>query len=122
MYVAESDEQAYQEVAEYLPQSYSWGESKFPIEKIGDHDVVTRGERDPKQKMFARLRHHIDGWLEQNIAYVGSPEPVIAKIQASHARLDYDVFGGRFRFGPMPDTMVEKSIELFGKKVIPAFR
>lgn len=122
VYVAETDEQAYEEVAAYLPQSYSWGEEKFGIEKIGDHDMAARGHRDPKQEMFLKLRSGIDAWIEQNIAYVGSPETVIAKIEASRATLGYDVFGGRFRFGPMPDTLVERSIELFGRKVIPAFR
>ena len=128
VYVAETDEQAYEEVAAYLPQSYSWGEEKFPIIRIGDPNMRRDEEPEPGiekrgkgREIFEGMRTGIDFWLENNIAYVGSPETVIRKLEESHKAIGYDVFGGRFRFGPIPDHLVENSLRLFGEKVMPAF-
>jgi len=126
VYVAETDEQAYQEVGPYLPQAYSWGEGKYPVGQIGAKDtyIPVENEAPDKQvgfKMHHGMRSHIDFWLENNLAYVGSPATVVRKIRESQRLIGYSVFGGRFRFGPMPSHLVEKSLSLFGTKVIPQF-
>ena len=71
--------------------------------------------------MFRGMRTGIDFWLENNLAYVGSPETVIQRVKAAQKLTGFDVFGARFRFGAMSDEMVMNSIRLFGEKVIPAF-
>jgi alkanesulfonate monooxygenase SsuD/methylene tetrahydromethanopterin reductase-like flavin-dependent oxidoreductase (luciferase family) len=126
VYVAETDEQACEEAALYLPQAYTWGEEKFQTVKLGTRETYTKAETDiPDRKKgretFMNMRTGIDFWLEHNLAYVGSPETVIRRIEETHKMMGYDVFGGRFRFGPMPDHLLEKSLRLFGEKVIPAF-
>ena len=126
VYVAETDEQAYTEAASYLPLAYSWGEGKFSIPQIGAQQFANREEpSDPKQEigrdMFTGMRTGIDFWLEHNLAYIGSPDTVIRKIEETQKSMGYDVFGGRFRFGPIPEHLVEKSIRLFGEHVIPHF-
>ena len=126
VYVAETDEQAYEEVAPYLPEAYSWGENKFSIAQIGTRKFANKEEADePNRKMgremFTGMRTGIDFWLKHNLAYVGSPETVIRKIEETQKSIGYDVFGGRFKFGPIPDHLVERSLRLFGEKVIPAF-
>ena len=126
VYVAESDEQAYYEVASYLPQAYSWGENKFPIAHLGTRESAYEPEADNPDRIRGRqmmtgTKTGIDFWLEHNLGYVGSPETVIRKIEESQEKIGYEIFGPRFRFGPMPNQMVEKSIRLFGEKVIPAF-
>lgn len=124
VYVAESDEQAYEEAAPYLPQTYTWGEEKFPgLARLGSKDegVELNPTRLKTIEMLAGMRSGIDFWLEHNLAYVGSPETVIRRIQESHKSMGYDVFAGRFRFGPIPDHLVENSLRLFGEKVMPAF-
>ena len=125
VHVAETDEQAYEEAAPYLPEAYSWGEEKFPISVIGTEDFSNkevRPDRQLGQDMFMGMRTGIEFWLEHNLAYVGSPETVTRKIEESHKLIGYDVFGGRFKYGPMPDHLVEKSLRLFGEKVIPQFK
>ena len=67
------------------------------------------------------MRTGIDYWLENNLAYVGSPETVIQRIKEVQKLTGINILGGRFRFGAMPDEMVMNSIRLFGEKVIPAF-
>ena len=67
------------------------------------------------------MRSGIDFWLENNLAYVGSPETVIQRIREAQKVTGLNVFGARFRFGAMSDEKVMNSISLFGKKVIPAF-
>ena len=71
--------------------------------------------------MMRGMRTGIDFCLENNLAYVGSPETIIQRIREVQKLTSCDVFGARFRFGAMPDEMVMNSIRLFGEKVIPAF-
>jgi alkanesulfonate monooxygenase SsuD/methylene tetrahydromethanopterin reductase-like flavin-dependent oxidoreductase (luciferase family) len=71
--------------------------------------------------MFRGTRSGIDFWLENGLAYVGSPETVIQRIREAQKVTGFDMLGVRFRFGAMSDEMVMNSIRLFGEKVIPAF-
>ncbi|MBT3549669.1 MAG: hypothetical protein HN485_00985, partial [Rhodospirillaceae bacterium] len=59
--------------------------------------------------------------LEQGLAIVGSPETVIKKLQEGQAKIGYDIFCTNHDIGKMPSDMVNNSIQLFGKEVIPAF-
>ena len=124
VYVAETDEQAYEEAAPYLPQAYSWGEEKFPnLARLGFEDLKDErhATRLKTREMIAGMGSGVDFWLEHNLAYVGSPETVIQRIEETHKTMGYDVFGGRFRFGAIPDHLLENSLRLFGEKVMPAF-
>jgi alkanesulfonate monooxygenase SsuD/methylene tetrahydromethanopterin reductase-like flavin-dependent oxidoreductase (luciferase family) len=122
-YVAETDEQAYKEIATYLPQAYAWGDNKYnSIPKIGYFNVAPGDtQRQEGQAMFRGTRSGIDFWLENGLAYVGSPETVIQRIREAQKVTGFDMLGVRFRFGAMSDEMVMNSIRLFGEKVIPAF-
>lgn len=125
--VADSDEEALHEASKYLHFAYSWGEEKFPIVRIGSREFYSDKEVDTPDKqlaakMFTGMRTGIDFWLKYNLAYVGSPSTVAKKIEEAREKMGFDVFGGRFRFGPIPDDMVKKSIRLFGEKVMPALR
>ena len=55
------------------------------------------------------------------LVLVGSPETVIRALQAGQQRMGYDVFCTNHQIGRMPSELVDRSIELFGKEVIPAF-
>ena len=123
VYVAETDEQAYEEASLYLPQAYTWGEDKFPVPKIGtqviqeeDSELYRRG-----RAMFAGMKTGVDFWTEHGLAHVGSPETITRRLEKQQELCGFDVFGARFRMGPMSNELVEKSITLFGEKVMPAF-
>lgn len=127
VYVAETDEQALEEAAKYLPQAYCWGEERHDVVSVGGDKFVAKNEaQDPERvlatKMFAGMRTGMDFWLEHNLAYVGSPETVARKIADAKELIGFDVFGGRFRFGAMPQNLLLDSLRRFGEQVIPALR
>lgn len=43
------------------------------------------------------------------------------RLEAHQKLIGFDIFSARFRFGGLPNELVESSIKLFGEKVIPAF-
>ena len=63
----------------------------------------------------------VDFWLKHGLAHVGSPETVIRRLEEQQKLIGFNAFGGRFRWGPMPNEMAEKSLRLFAKEVMPAF-
>jgi alkanesulfonate monooxygenase SsuD/methylene tetrahydromethanopterin reductase-like flavin-dependent oxidoreductase (luciferase family) len=78
-------------------------------------------ERVELRRVFKERNNNYPFWIENGLAVVGSPETVIRKLQEQHERLGLDVFCAQHGFGHMSPQMVKKSIELFGKEVIPAF-
>ena len=59
---------------------------------------------------------------ENGLTLVGSPDTVIRKLEEGARTIGYDIFCTNHRVGRMPEPLVQKSIELFGKEVIPAFK
>jgi alkanesulfonate monooxygenase SsuD/methylene tetrahydromethanopterin reductase-like flavin-dependent oxidoreductase (luciferase family) len=122
VYVAETDEQAYEEAALYLPQSYTWGDQKFSNTVIGEEkNLEATSATQRRNEIRAGQRSGVDYWIENELAYVGSPESVIRSLEKSQKLVGYDLFGGTFRHGPMPEDLVMKNLKLFGEKVMPAF-
>ena len=128
VYVAETDEQAREEAARYLTQAYAWGEDVIQRSQVGRHlgsvhgDLVKdTSERTRRMRTFEELAKGIDYWIDQGLAHVGSPETIIRRLEQAQKLIGFDTFGGRFRWGPIPDELVEKSLTLFGEKVMPAF-
>ena len=122
VYVAETDEQAREEVEPYLVQFYTYGidvleRTRFGMQR-GDHGSLYRKRGS---KIFDDMATGIDFWLENDLALVGSPETIIRRLEKSQQLVGFDLFGSDFRSGPMPDEMVEKSMTLFAKEVMPAF-
>jgi alkanesulfonate monooxygenase SsuD/methylene tetrahydromethanopterin reductase-like flavin-dependent oxidoreductase (luciferase family) len=93
-----------------------WGSSAGGMGRDGDrpHDAErARGLQEMSQSFeFA---------LDSGLAIVGSPDTVIRKLEQGRRDIGYDVLCGNFEIGAMPRDMVSKSIELFGKEVMPAF-
>jgi probable LLM family oxidoreductase len=54
--------------------------------------------------------------------YVGSPETVARKIAATARALGISRFDLKYSFGPMPHALLMRSIELYGREVIPRVR
>lgn len=50
----------------------------------------------------------------------GSPDTVVAKIEALRERLGFNVFIGEYSFGELPFEVVQHSYELLAGKVVPA--
>ncbi|MCH8061984.1 MAG: hypothetical protein IH861_05730, partial [Chloroflexi bacterium] len=73
------------------------------------------------RRIFRERSTSYDFWIDNGIALVGSPDTVIRKMQEQRDLIGHDVFCAQHVFGSMSASVVEKSIKLFGKEVIPAF-
>jgi alkanesulfonate monooxygenase SsuD/methylene tetrahydromethanopterin reductase-like flavin-dependent oxidoreductase (luciferase family) len=129
VHVAETDELAHEQARRYLGTGAArigagpiantrigWGSSPRGMGRDSDlPDAKARGET--MEQAAKSYEFNIDNGL----ALVGSPETIARRLQEGQARMGYDVFCTNHHIGRMPEELVERSIELFGKEVIPAF-
>jgi alkanesulfonate monooxygenase SsuD/methylene tetrahydromethanopterin reductase-like flavin-dependent oxidoreductase (luciferase family) len=101
-YVAETDEQARTEL---------WPDYKIMRDRIGKE----RGWPPMGRDEFVSEADH--GSL-----YVGSPETVARKIAATVKALGLSRFQLKYSAGPLPHDRLMRSIELYGRKVVPMVR
>jgi probable LLM family oxidoreductase len=101
-YVADTDEAAREEL---------WPDYKTMRDRIGKE----RGWPPMGRDEFVREADH--GSL-----YVGSPETVARKIAATVKTLGVSRFQLKYSAGPLPHEKLMKSIELYGRKVVPLVR
>lgn len=132
IHVAETDELAREEAEQNLIGSNPAVGDVAGVERLGDKkvgygDVAGRlntagtPEREELMRVFQQCAISYDFWIDNGIAIVGSPETVIAKIQAQHQLIGHDIFSARHRFGRMSEEFARKSLRLFGREVMPAF-
>jgi alkanesulfonate monooxygenase SsuD/methylene tetrahydromethanopterin reductase-like flavin-dependent oxidoreductase (luciferase family) len=122
VHVAETDEIARAEAEQALLVSRSLGRDGIARTRIGfkgNDDSPTNRELG---RVFQGMSSSYDFWIDNGLALVGSPETVTRQLKDQHARIGYDIFCANHRFGPLPAEHSLKSLELFGKEVIPAFR
>jgi probable LLM family oxidoreductase len=101
-YVADSDAQAREEL---------WPDYKTMRDRIGKE----RGWPPMGRDEFVQEADH--GSL-----YVGSPETVARKIAASVQTLGIARFQLKYSAGPLPHEKLMRSIELYGRRVVPLVR
>jgi probable LLM family oxidoreductase len=106
---------------------------------VHSHGFVGESDREAREALFAdykRMRDRIGaerGWppltrdhFEQEIAhgslYVGSPETVARKIVATVQALGLSRFDMKYSAGPLSHAKMMRSIELYGRRVIPLVR
>ena len=126
VYVAETDEQAYEEASEYIIHTSQQGQKvegnpRVMRTKIGWKGNPGTGSYADLNQTFGGMATNIDFWIDNGLAHVGSPETVIGRLEAQQKLLGHDIFSARFKFGGLPNDLVDKSIRLFGEKVLPAF-
>jgi alkanesulfonate monooxygenase SsuD/methylene tetrahydromethanopterin reductase-like flavin-dependent oxidoreductase (luciferase family) len=84
-----------------------------------------RPDASPERKEVARIYSEstkgYDFWVGEGLAFVGSPETVIAAIERQQKLIGYDVLLAHHHITTMPDELVNRSLKLFGERVIPAF-
>src|SRR5207244_525025 len=78
-------------------------------------DVVERGQN------FQEAAKDYDFATREGLYIVGSPDTVIKKLEGDLVTIGYDLLAGDHQLGGMPKDLVEKSLRLLGKHVIPAF-
>jgi alkanesulfonate monooxygenase SsuD/methylene tetrahydromethanopterin reductase-like flavin-dependent oxidoreductase (luciferase family) len=132
VHVAETDEKAHEEAREYLvapdgaavrvgggpiaETRIGWGSNARGMGRDSERpDDKARGET------MRQAAQSYDFNIDNGLAVVGSPDTVIRKLQEGKSAIGYDIFCTNHGIGRMPEDLVKKSIELFGKEVIPAF-
>jgi alkanesulfonate monooxygenase SsuD/methylene tetrahydromethanopterin reductase-like flavin-dependent oxidoreductase (luciferase family) len=129
VHVAPTDEQAHAEAREFLVTGgerigggpiaqtrIGWGSHQRGMGRDSERtDNAARG------RTMAEAARSYEFATDNGIALVGSPETVARRLQEGQARMGYDVFCTNHQVGRMPRELVDRSIELFGKEVIPAF-
>jgi probable LLM family oxidoreductase len=101
-YVADTDDQAREEL---------WPDYKAMRDRIGKE----RGWPPMGRDEFVRE-------AEQGSLYVGSPETVARKIAATVKTLGASRFQLKYSAGPLPHEKLMRSIELYGRRVVPLVR
>ena len=130
VHVAATDQQAHDEAREFVAAGAERvGGGPIAQTRIGwgshARGMGTDSERaDNKARgqTMAQAARDYDFNISKGLAIVGSPSTVIQRLRAGQDQIGYDVFCTNHQIGRMPREMVERSIELFGKEVIPAFQ
>jgi len=114
------------------------GKPELPV-GVHSHGFVGETDAQAQEDLFAdykRMRDKIGaerGWppmsradFEREIAhgslYVGAPETVARKIVATVKALDLSRFEMKYSAGPLSHEKMMRSIELYGRRVIPLVR
>jgi alkanesulfonate monooxygenase SsuD/methylene tetrahydromethanopterin reductase-like flavin-dependent oxidoreductase (luciferase family) len=129
VHVAPTDEQAHEEARLYLaPGAERVGGGPIAQTRIGWGSHARgmgadseRADNKARGQTMAQAARDYQFNIDNGLALVGSPQTVIKRLQAGIERMGYDVFCTNHQLGRMPHDMVDRSIELFGREVIPAF-
>ena len=115
-YVAETEEQARADAKPAL----DWNLDMIQWRRTFDTGSEVWEKMEDFRKARTELPPSFD-YLAENRAFIGSPDQVIAKIKALQDE-GIELFGCNFSFGGMPQEKVLKSMRLFAKEVMPAFK
>jgi alkanesulfonate monooxygenase SsuD/methylene tetrahydromethanopterin reductase-like flavin-dependent oxidoreductase (luciferase family) len=118
VHVAGTDELARQEAEQYMLRGI-----QGPAQ--ADRYLRLPSDASPDMREIARIYHEtsksVDFWYDEGLAFVGSPQTVLAGIRAQQQRLGYDVLLTNHQFDEMPRELSLRSMRLFGEHVIPMF-
>jgi len=101
-HVAETDEQAREEYWPFYDEMY--------------------GRLGRERGWGPTTREHFDAEVDAGALYVGAPETVAQKIAATVRTLEAQRFDLKYATGSMPHTLLMRSIELYGTRVMPRVR
>jgi alkanesulfonate monooxygenase SsuD/methylene tetrahydromethanopterin reductase-like flavin-dependent oxidoreductase (luciferase family) len=114
------------------------GKPELPV-GVHSHGFVGETDAEAKDALFSdykRMRDkigaergwpplsraHFDAEIEGGSLYVGSPETVARKIVGTVKALGVSRFDLKYSAGPLSHEKMMRSIELYGRKVIPLVR
>lgn len=119
IHVAETDEQARAEAEPHLLEGGLIGKDSkrrsVELAKIGTPEM------NEISRILKASTESYDFWIDEGLAFVGSPETVSRMVAEQSQKAGYDVLIGMHNIGKMPHALARRSMELFGQAVIPAF-
>lgn len=124
--VDETDDKAMETAEKYLPGMFNLGIDKLKATRVGlgTGQYLTGPEdsvdNQTRREVFAGVRKSHEFAIKSGVAVVGSPETVARRIREQNQLMSgLDVYCAEFDLG-MPTHLIERSIDLFGRHVIPA--
>jgi len=117
IYIADTDEQAWQEATPQLIRFWQLAtDNVWRGDSVSTDDLPRLTERYPYYPGGLTVER-LDEW---GTSLIGSPDTVIKKARAMLATAKPDCLVGMFSFGGLKHEQAMHSLELFGTKVIPA--
>jgi alkanesulfonate monooxygenase SsuD/methylene tetrahydromethanopterin reductase-like flavin-dependent oxidoreductase (luciferase family) len=120
VHVAETDERARAEAEPFLREGI--------LGQAGVARAVSLrpDEKNPAMLEIARIAletsRSYDFWIDEGLAFIGSPKTVERLLREQQSRMGYDIFCAHHQITSMPAGLALASLQLFGDAVIPAFR
>lgn len=117
-------------------EKFGFGELPVGVHAPG---FVAETDAEARELLFPYMKANRDrigrerGWppmsreaferdADQGALHVGSPDTVAAKIADTVRTLGLQRFDLKYSSGPMPDSLLRKTIELYGTEVVPRVR
>jgi alkanesulfonate monooxygenase SsuD/methylene tetrahydromethanopterin reductase-like flavin-dependent oxidoreductase (luciferase family) len=127
VYVDESDEKALATALHRAARAYEGFLAKPEPgvtfeERVRNHASKFIGRGEPGASEIMTNLFDPKYLLKHDLVFIGSPATVTQKIQAAAEAGLFNVFMGEFNFADLPEGDLQRSIRLFGEKVIPALR
>ena len=72
-------------------------------------------------RIYLETAKSYDFWIDEGLAFVGSPQTVARAIERQQQLCGYEVLLTHHQIPGMPSEMTTKSLRLFGERVIPEF-
>ncbi len=117
IHVAETDALAREEAEQYMLRGL--------IGKAGVQRALNLSPEDAASastveicRVYLETSKSYDFWLDEGLAFIGSPETVMKQIRAQQKRCGYDILLLNHTFEDMPDELITKSIRLCGETVL----
>jgi alkanesulfonate monooxygenase SsuD/methylene tetrahydromethanopterin reductase-like flavin-dependent oxidoreductase (luciferase family) len=70
-------------------------------------------------RIYIESSKSYDFWIDEGLAFVGTPETVAGQIVAQQALCGYDILLTHHQITSMPYVLAQASMRLFGERVIP---
>lgn len=119
VHVAETDALARREAEPYMLRGIQGPEAVHRAQHmLGD---VTPDTRE-LARIYYETAQSFEFWLDEGLAFVGSPATVAAAIREQQARVGYDLLLLNHQFDELPRDLYLSSLTMFGEQVIPALR
>jgi alkanesulfonate monooxygenase SsuD/methylene tetrahydromethanopterin reductase-like flavin-dependent oxidoreductase (luciferase family) len=117
IHVAETDCVAREEAEPYMLRGITGPAGVARAQNLQGADASP--ETREVSRVYLQTSKSVEFWLEEGLAFIGSPDTVATAIAAQRERVGYDVLLLNHHFDGMPRELYTKSLRLFGERVIP---
>lgn len=120
VHVAETDDAARNEAEPFMREGLAGQKGVARVLSLKE------SEKTPEMleigRIYLETAKSYDFWIDEGLAFVGSPQTVARAIERQRQLCGYDVLLTHHQITGMPAAMATKSLRLFGERVVPEFR